>query len=113
MTNQLSSNRRCSVKSPEIKKYTDSNKLAAAAMQPLINKDGMIDLKTKITGTTKNPAVHLTKPQLGSLGSVVKDAAGSVALKAGKGAAKEAVKKVLNEDQQKVLEGVEGLFNKK
>ena len=101
------------IKSPEIKKYTDSNKLAAAAMQPLINKDGMIDLKTKITGTTKNPAVQLTKPQLGSLGSVVKDAAGSVALEAGKGAAKEAVKKVLNEDQQKVLEGVEGLFNKK
>ncbi|MFA5196232.1 MAG: hypothetical protein WC401_10595, partial [Bacteroidales bacterium] len=101
------------IKSPEIKKYTDSNTLAAAAMQPLINKDGMIDLKTKITGTTKNPAVQLTKPQLGSLGSVVKDAAGSVALEAGKGAAKEAVKKVLNEDQQKVLEGVEGLFNKK
>jgi uncharacterized protein involved in outer membrane biogenesis len=101
------------IKSPEIKKYTDSNKLAAAAMQPLINKDGMIDLKTKITGTTKNPAVQLTKPQLDSLGSVIKDAAGSVALEAGKGAAKEAVKKVLNEDQQKVLEGVEGLFNKK
>lgn len=36
-----------------------------------------------------------------------------MALEAGKGAAKEAVKKVLNEDQQKVLEGVEGLFNKK
>ena len=101
------------IKSPEIKKYTDSNKLAAAAMQPLINKDGMIDLKTKITGTTKNPAVQLTKPQLDSLGSVIKDAAGSVVLEAGKGAAKEAVKKVLNEDQQKVLEGVEGLFNKK
>jgi hypothetical protein len=101
------------IKSPEIKKYTDSNKLAAAAMQPLINKDGMIDLKTKITGTTKNPSVQLTKPQLDSLGGVVKDAAGSVAMEAGKGAAKEAVKKVLNEDQQKVLEGVDGLFNKK
>ncbi|HBI47599.1 MAG TPA: hypothetical protein DDX93_02590 [Smithella sp.] len=101
------------IKSPEIKKYTDSNKLAAAAMQPLLNKDGMIDLKTKITGTTKNPAVQLTQPQLGSLGSVVKDATGSVAIEAGKGAAKEAVKKVLNEDQKKVLEGVEGLFNKK
>jgi hypothetical protein len=73
----------------------------------------MIDLKTKITGTTKNPSVQLTKPQLDSLGGVVKDAAGSVAMEAGKGAAKEAVKKVLNEDQQKVLEGVDGLFNKK
>jgi len=90
-----------------------ANKLAAVAMQPLLNKDGMIDLKTKITGTTKTPAVQLTQPQLGSLGSVIKDAAGSMAVEAGKSAAKEAVKKVLNEDQQKVLEGVEGLFNKK
>lgn len=101
------------IKSPDIKKYTDSNKLATAAMQPLLNKDGMIDLKTKITGTTKSPVVRLTQPQLGSLGSVVKNAAGSVVIEAGKGAAKEAVKKVLNEDQQKVLEGVEGLFNRK
>jgi len=101
------------IKNPEIKKYTDSDKLASAAMQPLLNKDGMIDLKTKITGTTKNPAVRLTQPQLDSLGSVVKDAAGSLAIEAGKSAAKEAVRKVLNEDQQKVLEGVEGLFNKR
>jgi len=101
------------IKSPDIKKYADSNKLATAAMQPLLNKDGMIDLKTKITGTTKSPVVRLTQPQLGSLGSVVKDAAGSVAIEAGKGAAKEAVKKILNEDQQKVLEEVEGLFNRK
>jgi len=101
------------IKSPDVKKYTDSNKLAAAVMQPLLNKDGIIALKTKVGGTTKNPAVQLTQPQLGSLGSVVKDAAGSVAVEAGKSAAKEAAKKVLNEDQQKVLEGVEGLFNKK
>ncbi|KQC07115.1 MAG: hypothetical protein APR62_06905 [Smithella sp. SDB] len=101
------------IKSPEIKKYTDSGKLAAVAMQPLLNKDGVIDLRIKVTGTTKNPAVRLTQPQLGSLGSIIKDAADSVAIEAGKSAAKEAVKKVLNEDQQKVLEGVEGLFNKK
>lgn len=101
------------IKNPEIKKYTDSDKLAVAAMQPLLNKDGMIDLRTKITGTTNKPAVRLTQPQLDSLGSVVKDAAGSIAVEAGKSAAKEAVKKVLNEDQQKVLEEVEGLFNKK
>jgi len=79
----------------------------------LFNKDGVIDLRIKVTGTTKNPAVRLTQPQLGSLGSIIKDAAGSVAIEVGKSAAKEAVKKVLNEDQQKVLEGVEGLFNKK
>jgi hypothetical protein len=98
------------IKSPEVKKYTDSGKLAEAAMQPLLNKEGLIDLKTKVVGTTKRPDVKLTQPRLDTLGEVVKSAAGSVAIEAGKGAATEAVKKVLTEDQQKVLESVEGLF---
>ena len=96
--------------SPEVKKYADSNKLADAAMQPLLNKDGVIDLKAKVGGTTNKPDVKLTQPQLGSLGDIVKNAAGSVAIEAGKGAVKDAAKKLLNEDQQKVLEDVEGLF---
>jgi len=98
------------IKSPEVKKYVDSNKLAEAAMQPLLNKDGVIDLKAKVGGTTNKPDVKLTQPQLGSLGDVVKNAAGNVAIEAGKGAVKDADRKLLNEDQQKVLEDVEGLF---
>jgi uncharacterized protein involved in outer membrane biogenesis len=98
------------INSPEVKKYADSNKLADAAMQPLLNKDGVIDLKAKVGGTTNKPDVKLTQPQLGSLGDIVKNAAGSVAIEAGKGAVKDTAKKLLNEDQQKVLEGVEGLF---
>ena len=98
------------IKNPDVKKYADSNKLANAAMQPLLNKDGVIDLKAKVGGTTNKPDVKLTQPQLGSLGDIVKSAAGSVAIEAGKGIAKEAVKKVLTEDQEKVMEGVEGLF---
>jgi uncharacterized protein involved in outer membrane biogenesis len=98
------------INSPEVKKYADSNKLADAAMQPLLNKDGVIDLKAKVGGTTNKPDVKLTQPQLGSLGDIVKNAAGSVAIEAGKGAVKDAAKKLLNEDQQKVLEDVEGLF---
>jgi hypothetical protein len=101
------------IKSPEVKKYTDSQKLAEAAMQPLLNKEGQIDLKTKVGGTMQKPDVKLTKPQMSSLGDVVKNAAGSVAIEAGKGLAKETVKKVLNEDQQKVLDGVGELFKKK
>jgi uncharacterized protein involved in outer membrane biogenesis len=98
------------INSPEVKKYADSNKLADAAMQPLLNKGGVIDLKAKVGGTTNKPDVKLTQPQLGSLGDIVKNAAGSVAIEAGKGAVKDTAKKLLNEDQQKVLEGVEGLF---
>ena len=98
------------IKNPDVKKYADSNKLANAAMQPLLNKDGVIDLKAKVGGTTNKPDVKLTQPQLGSLGDIVKSAAGSVAIEAGKGIAKEAAKKVLTEDQEKVMEGVEGLF---
>ena len=98
------------INSPEVKKYADSNKLADAAMQPLLNKDGVIDLKAKVGGTTNKPDVKLTQPQLGSLGDIVKNAAGSVAIEAGKGAVKDAAKKLFNEDQQKVLEDVEGLF---
>ena len=98
------------IKNPDVKKYADSNKLANAVMQPLLNKDGVIDLKAKVGGTTNKPDVKLTQPQLGSLGDIVKSAAGSVAIEAGKGIAKEVVKKVLTEDQEKVMEGVEGLF---
>lgn len=97
------------IKSPEVKKYADSAKLAEIAMKPLLKKDGQIDLKAKVGGTTKKPDVKLTHPQLGSLGEFVKDNAGSLAVEAGKGAAK----KLLKEDQQKVLDDVEGLFKKK
>ncbi|PKN52487.1 MAG: hypothetical protein CVU55_04385 [Deltaproteobacteria bacterium HGW-Deltaproteobacteria-13] len=99
------------IKSPDVKKYADSGKLAEASMQPLLNKEGLIDLKTKVKGTTNKPDVQLTQPRLDTLAEVVKSAAGSVAIEAGKGVAKEAVKKVLTEDQQKILEGVGDLFN--
>ncbi|PKN17224.1 MAG: hypothetical protein CVU71_16975 [Deltaproteobacteria bacterium HGW-Deltaproteobacteria-6] len=97
------------IRNPEVKKYTDSGNLAGIAMKPMLNKDGQIDLKAKVTGTTKKPDVKLTEPQLGSLGKFVQDNAAGMAVEAGKGA----VKKMLKEDQQKVLEDVEGLFKKK
>lgn len=97
------------IKSPEVKKYADSGNLAAIAMKPLLNKDGLIALKAKVTGATKKPDVKLIQPPLGSLGKFVQDNAGSMAVEAGKGAAR----KLLKEDQQKVLDDVEGLFKRK
>lgn len=77
------------IKSPEVKKYTDSTKLAETAMQPLFNKEGMIDMKFNVGGTTRNTSVKLVQPQLDSLGSVVKNSAGGVLKEAGKSAAQQ------------------------
>jgi hypothetical protein len=96
------------IKNPEIKKYADSNKLAEAAMQPLLNKDGMIDLKFKVGGTTKKTNVKLTSPQLDSLGSVITKSGGSLATEAAKGAGKQ----LLGEGQKKIMDDVQNLLKK-
>ncbi len=96
------------IKSPEVKKYADSNKLASAAMQPLLNKDGLIDLTFKVGGTTKKADVKLTKPQLDSLGSVIKKSGGSMVTEAAKGAGKQ----LLGDGQKKLLDDAQNLFKK-
>ena len=97
------------IKNPEVKKYVDSGKLATTAMQPLLNKDGLINIQAKVAGTTQKPDVKVTKPQLGSLSNIVKDAAGNIAIEAGKGAAK----KLVEENKQKALDKIGDLFKKK
>ena len=96
------------IKSPEVKKYADSNKLAYAAMQPLLNKNDMIDLKLKVGGTTKKTDVKLTQPQLDSLSSVIKKSAGSLATEAAKGAGKQLV----GEGEKKLMDDVQNLLKK-
>ncbi len=96
------------IKSPEIKKYADSDKLAAAVMQPLLNKDGLIDLKFKVGGTTKKTDVKLTQPQLDSLSSVIKNSAGSIATEA----AKDVGKQLLGGGQKKIMDDVGNLLKK-
>lgn len=96
------------IKNPEVKKYADPNKLAEAAMQPLLNKDDLIDLKLKVGGTTKKTDVKLTQPQLDSLSSVIKNSAGSIATQAVKGAGE----KLLGGDQKKLMDDVQNLLKK-
>jgi hypothetical protein len=96
------------IKSPEVKKYADSNKLAEAAMQPLLNKDGVIDLKFKVGGTTKKTDVKLTEPKLDSLGSVITKSSGSLVTEAAKGAGKQ----LLGEGQNKLIDNVGNLLKK-
>ena len=96
------------IKSPELKKYADSNKLAEAAMQPLLNKDGMIDLKFKVGGTTKKADVKLMHPQLDSVSSVITKSGGSLATEAAKGAGKQ----LLGGGQKKLMDDVQNMFKK-
>jgi len=97
------------IKSPEVKKYTDANQLAEAAMQPMLNKDNMIDLKFKVGGTTSKTNVSLVHPQLNSLGNIVAKSAGGILTVAGVKAGKD----LLGEEKGKVLDSVHDLFKKK
>ncbi|OPY83703.1 MAG: AsmA family protein [Smithella sp. PtaU1.Bin162] len=90
------------IRSPEVKKYVTADQLAATALQPLINKEGLIDLQLKASGTTKNAEVKIVRPQLDSVDGVIKKAAGSVLMETGKGAAK----KLIGEEKGKILENV-------
>jgi hypothetical protein len=101
------------IQSPRVKKYLDSANLAQTAMKPLLNDDGLIDLGAAIGGTTSKPVVKLTRPQLGSLSVIVKEEAAGAAVEAGKEAVKDAAKKYLKDDQQKLLDDVGGLLKKK
>ncbi|HDQ04135.1 MAG TPA: AsmA family protein [Deltaproteobacteria bacterium] len=97
------------IKNPEVKKYTDANQLAETAMQPLLNKDGVIDLKFKVGGTTARTKVSLVHPRLDSLGKIVKSSAAGILTEAGIKAGKE----LLGEEKGQVLEGVRDLLRKK
>jgi len=94
------------IKTPDVKKYADSGKIVVAVMQPLLNKDGMIDLTFKVGGTTQKPDVKLTHPQLDSLSSVLQKSVGKLAIDAGKTAGKELIK----EGEKKLMDDMKNLF---
>jgi len=96
-------------KSPDLKKYADTRKLAQIALAPLLNKDGKINLKAKVAGTTNKPDVRIIAPKLNSLNSVVKDMAGGLSVEIGRSAAK----KNLKDDQQQMLNKAEEFFKRK
>jgi len=77
-------------------------------MQPLLNKDGLIDMKFKVGGTTKKTDVKLVEPQLDSLDGVIKKSAGNILLETGKSAGK----RLIGEGQNKSLENTMDLLKK-
>jgi len=101
------------IKDPKVKQYARPEMLAQTAMKPLLNSDDRIELGAAVAGTTQKPAVTLTRPQLGSLSVIIKDAAGDVAVEAAKDVVKEKAKEYLKEDQKKLLDDVGGLLKKR
>jgi hypothetical protein len=65
-------------------------------------------MKFKVGGTTKKADVKLVQPQMDSLDSVIKKSAGNVLLEAGKSAGK----KLIGEDQNKILKNTLDLLKK-
>ena len=96
------------IRNPEVKKYADPNKLAEAAMQPLLNNEGMIYMTFNVSGMMRKPDVKLVQPQLASLDTVITKAAGSIFTEAGKSASKA----LIGEGQKKLLEQVPDFFKK-
>lgn len=101
------------IKSPDVKKYVDTLTLAQAAMKPLLNDGGFVEMGLTVGGTTQKPMVQLFRPQLKSIGVIVKEAAANVAVDAAKDAVKEKAKEYLKEDQKKLFEGFEGFLKRK
>ncbi|MGO9138029.1 MAG: AsmA family protein [Syntrophales bacterium] len=96
------------IRNPEVKKYADPNKVAEAAMQPLLNNEGMIYMTFNVNGTMRKPDVKLVQPQLASLDTIITKAAGRILLEAGKTTSKALV----GEGQKKLLETLPDFFKK-
>ncbi len=85
------------LKTAKLDKYLKPDKVADAAMKPLLDKDGRIDLGYKVTGTMSKPKAALVKPKLPTIEEVVKDAAkdvGDIAKKKAEEAAKDKAKDI-------------------
>jgi hypothetical protein len=89
-----------------VKKYTNPDKIADAAIKPLVNNKGRIYMKFKVTGTTDKPDAKLVHPQLGSLDDIIKQIAGDVIMESGK----EAGKKVIQKEGKKLIKKLPKLF---
>ena len=82
--------------SAQLAKYVKPEKVTEIAMKRLVNKDGKVDLKYKVTGKMNDPNTKLVSPALPSMKDLLKESAGNLkdaAMDKGKEAAKEAADK--------------------
>ncbi len=84
------------IKAAGLDKYVKPEKVTDIAMKQLVNKDGKVYLKYKVTGTMAKPDAKLVAPKLPTLKDLIKDSAGDIkdmAKEKGKEAAKKAAEK--------------------
>ncbi len=99
------------VKGP-VAKYVKPEKITDLAMKQLVNKEGKVYMKFKVTGTMSKPNVDMVAPALKSLTDLVKDAGGDVKDMA-KDAAKEAASKAAAKGADKAKDALGGKLKKK
>ena len=92
------------------KKYVNPEKIADTAIKPLLNKDGLVYMKFKVTGTSAQPNAQLAFPALGSLDDIIKSVAGNVIMEAGKEAAGKAAKQGAKQGSKALMKGLKKLF---
>jgi len=105
----IEGNAKKALKAAGVDKYLKPDKVADAAMKPLVNKDGDVALAYKVTGTMSDPDAKLVAPKLGSLGDVIKDMSGDI-----KDMVKEEAKKAVEKKAEKATgDALKGLKKKK
>lgn len=85
------------LKAAKLDKYLKPGKVADAAMKPLLDREGRLDLGYKVTGTMSKPNAVLVKPKLPTMEELVKDASkdlGDIAKKQAEEAAKDKAKDI-------------------
>lgn len=85
----------------KVKDYVKAESVAETAFKRLVNDEGRVYLRYRVSGTLSDPDTKLLHPRLPSLGDMVADAAGGVKDIA-KEKAKDAGKKVADEAQKKL-----------
>ena len=83
----------------KVKDYVKAEDVAETAFKRLVNDEGRVYLKYKVSGTLSNPDTKLLHPKLPSLGDMVADAAGGIKDIA-KEKAKDAGKKVADKTKK-------------
>ncbi len=93
-------------------KYIKPEKVTDIAMKSLLNKDGKVELKFKVTGKTNDPKTKLVSPKLSSLTDVVKGSSGDIKEEV-KEQAKEKAREEVKEAAEKGADKAKGKASKK